>query len=409
VCFSNAATEIERVFRGHRGRTRARNAYNERAEMRQVCLFQYFAAQIQRCFRGFYSRKYKQNHAARRAYFKSVSDKNEEVLAMMENYANEQAMVRHVMTVIFCPRSVPWYSPFFVCCHAVQRDAQDAEAEKERAFKAYAENLHHLVSTKATRGVFNPPEDALEAPKMNGVPVEDHIRCVVRDLLRTKGITKTGMVKDLHGSRKIPYVGLKNRLSLQASAPYDVAKEETTRVKMLHRILTAGKESFVAGGDTSNLRADFPPLHAQGEPFLDAFANPLLVRGVPESQQEMLASTLVQKPLFVRPLERPFFTRSGGNKSAVMPNDLFEIIADAEETGGAAQRHLGVSARFGIPDTVDNRVRGGTIPVPPPRVSSTLRTKRVAHMHNTVVLKNTISRNPDNQESIGDDSSGDEA
>jgi hypothetical protein len=30
-------------------------------------------------------------------------------------------------------------------------------------------------------------------------------------------------------------------------------------------------------------------------------------------------------------------------------------------------------------------------------------------MHNTVVLKNTISRNPDNQESIGDDSSGDEA
>ena len=374
-----------------------------------MSLFQYFAAQIQRCFRGFYSRKYRQNHAARIAYFKSVSDKNEEVLAMMEEYANEQAMVSVLCWLL---RSLRFGCVFLFLSvdtsFLVQRDAQDSEAEKERAFKAYAENLHHLVSTKTTRGVFNPPEDALEPPKMNGVPVEEHIRCVVRDLLRTKGITKTGMVKDLHGSRKIPYVGLKNRLSLQASAPYDAAKEDTTRIKMLHRILTAGKESFVAGGDTSRLRADLPPLHAHGEPFLDAFANPLLIRGVPESQHEMLASALVQKPLFVRPLERPFFTRSGGNKSSVMPNDLFEVIADAEETGGVAQRHLGVSARFGIPDTVDNRIRGGTIPVPPPRVSSTLRTKRVIQTHNTVVLRNTISHAADNQESVGDDGSSDD-
>jgi hypothetical protein len=346
---SDAATELERVFRGHLGRTRARNALHSRVELRQICLFQYFAVQIQRSFRGYYSRKYKRNHAARKAYFKEVADKNKEVLAMMENYANAQAL----------------------------RDAEDEQAEKDRSFKAYAENLHHLISTKTTPGVFNPPEEVMEVPHMNGLPVEEHIRCVVRDLLRTKGITKTGLVRDLHGSRKVPYVGLKSRLSLQASAPFDIAKEEKTRTKMLHRILIAGKESFSAGGQTTNLREEFPPLHAKGEPFMDAFANPLLVRGVPESQHEMMASTVAQKPLFVRPIDRPFVSRSGGNKSAVLPNDLFEVMAEAEETGGTAQRNLGVSTRFGIPDGCDNRVPGGSIPVPPPRVSSTMRTKRM--------------------------------
>ena len=58
----------------------------------------------------------------------------------------------------------------------------------------------------------------IQTPTMNGVPVEEHIRAVVKDLLRTRGIAKTGLVTDLHGSRKIPYKGMKNRLSLQVSA-----------------------------------------------------------------------------------------------------------------------------------------------------------------------------------------------
>ena len=72
-----------------------------------------------------------------------------------------------------------------------------------------------MVSTQVTPGVFNPRPEVMEVPRLNDIPVEEHIRCVVRDLLRTKGITKSGLVRDLHGSRKIPYVGLKNRLSLQ--------------------------------------------------------------------------------------------------------------------------------------------------------------------------------------------------
>jgi hypothetical protein len=145
---------------------------------------------------------------------------------------------------------------------------------------------------------------------------------------------------------------------------------------MLHKILTAGKESFLAGGQTSKLRKDFPPLHAKDEPYMDAWSNPLLTRGVPSSQEQLMASTRTQKALFVQPPERPFFTRSGGNKSTVLPNDLFEVIAEAEETGGAAQRNFGVSARFGVADSCDNRPPGGTIPAAPPRVSNLMHTKR---------------------------------
>lgn len=51
---------------------------------------------------------------------------------------------------------------------------------------------------------------------MKNILVEDHVRGVVKDLLRTRGISKTGgLVPDIHGTMKIPYKGLKNRLSIQ--------------------------------------------------------------------------------------------------------------------------------------------------------------------------------------------------
>lgn len=50
---------------------------------------------------------------------------------------------------------------------------------------------------------------------MNSTKVEDHIRGVVKDLLRTRGISRTGFVKSISGTRRIPYKGLKYRLSLQ--------------------------------------------------------------------------------------------------------------------------------------------------------------------------------------------------
>lgn len=54
----------------------------------------------------------------------------------------------------------------------------------------------------------------LQMPTLSDIPVEDHIRGVVRDLLKAK-IQKTGLIKDINGTNKIPLKGLKTRLSLQ--------------------------------------------------------------------------------------------------------------------------------------------------------------------------------------------------
>lgn len=90
---SDAATEIKRVVRGHVGRRQAQLRHQEIRDSRQRSLFDYFTIQLQRCFRGYYSRKYRKDHSARRAYFKKVAEKNQEVLEMMSEYALVQVSV----------------------------------------------------------------------------------------------------------------------------------------------------------------------------------------------------------------------------------------------------------------------------------------------------------------------------
>jgi hypothetical protein len=129
----------------------------------------------------------------------------------------------------------------------------------------------------------------------------------------------------------------------QASSPYEMAQIDKKLDTMLHRILVRGKGDFLAGGDTQKLLEPFVPLHSYNEPYMNPGDNPLLTRGVPESQKELEHSTYMQKPFFLKPSKTPFFTRAGGNKSTVLANDLFEVIAEAEETGGAVHRNLGIT------------------------------------------------------------------
>jgi len=252
--------------------------------------------------------------------------------------------------------------------------------------------LHHLVSTKHIAGVYTPAPHFMVTPTMNGVPVETHVRAVVKDLLRSKGISKgtTGLVQDINGTRKIPFKGEKYRLSLQASAPYDTLKKAEQSEQLHHRIVTSDKGKWQAGGKTSIINKPVQPLSC-GFPYMDPWANPMLVKGAPASTKQLLESARVSKALWVdRNPERPFVSRVGGNKSSTLPNDLFDVMAEANETGGAAQRHRGTgSARFGLSASMDARVHGintntnsnTVLPAPPVRTSamqkSTLQSLRV--------------------------------
>jgi len=86
----------------------------------------------------------------------------------------------------------------------------------------------------------------------------------------------------------------------------------------------------------------------EGSQYFDPWRNPYLMRGVPESQHSLgQGRTTLAKPPAV-----PFHTAVGGNKSVTLPT-TFDVIRDAEESGGVCHRHSSATARFGVPDTCD--------------------------------------------------------
>jgi len=104
-----------------------------------------------------------------------------------------------------------------------------------------------------------------------------------------------------------------------------------------------------------------------GDPYMDAWSNPVLMRGIPQNQKEFLQSTYSRKSLFSRVPDRPCYLATGGNKSTVLPNDLFDVIQDAEKSGGVTLRHIGTTKRFGLSDNCDFRPANSILPAPPLR------------------------------------------
>jgi hypothetical protein len=350
---SRAANEIERVFRGHMGRKKSRLNNKIKLNLRQFLIMHYFALQVQRSYRGFYSRKYRANHSKRKEFMKQTLEKAIEIRKQLYIYATDQAL----------------------------REEKEYQEKKTQEFKNYAENLHHLVSTHSIPGVLNPNPDFIDQPTMRSKPVEEYVRGYVRDLLRTRGIAKSGLVIDLHGSRKIPLKGIKSRLSIQASSTYEFDKKENKlhlqKDKLAYKL--QGKTDFKSGGRTKILNQVTESM-TNGDPYLDPWANPLLVKGVPKSQEEFNETAFTRKALHVTHLDRPFYTRADGNKSTCHPNGVFDIIADAEETGGAIQRQIGNTHRFGVPSTADKRPMK-EVPASPIRVSTIRKPRQKVIVH----------------------------
>lgn len=342
--------EIQRVFRGFLGREKFNKELESKLNSRHNSLINMYCIQIQRCVRGFYSRKYKHSHERRKRYRQRIAEEGEKVRANMDEYANKQAIYL----------------------------TEQERLQKEHAFKDLATHLHHLVSTRHVQGIYNPNPNHLQTPTMSGLPVENHVRAVVKDLLRTRGFNTRPLVTDINGTKKIPYNGQKFRISIQAQTPYDMPQQYQRREALEHRIVTRDKKSFFAGGKTNIINKDTEPL-SNGYPYMDPWANPYLVKGVPESTQQLHDSSRLQKALFVKKNpEQPFVSRVGGNKSSTLPNDTFDTIAEANETGGAAQRYKGTSTqRFGLSTSMDARVHGGVedriLPNPPVRTSSIIK------------------------------------
>jgi len=119
----------------------------EREQKLNAIFFHHIAATCQKFFRGFHSRKHLHNYYGRKAYLEKVEKRGE------------------------------WTNNFLQDQHRVQvAQAHAAEEEKQRVdFDNLASELHHLVSTKATPGVYNPPYNDL-LPHAFEKPIEQHLR-----------------------------------------------------------------------------------------------------------------------------------------------------------------------------------------------------------------------------------------
>jgi hypothetical protein len=172
-------------------------------------------------------------------------------------------------------------------------------------------------------------------------------------------------------------------LCLQASVPYDVLEKERIRQKILHDILTRDKTGpFISGGKTRVIDNPMTPLCAN-DPFMDAWSNPLLMRGIPKNQQDLIerAHSRSTCPTFSGERDdkgQPFYLSVSGNKNPVLPNTLFDTIHEAEESGGVTRRHLTLTStsRYGLSERCDARFAGGDLPAPPQQDATLRPSKR---------------------------------
>mmetsp|Transcript_6699 Transcript_6699/g.8107 ORF Transcript_6699/g.8107 Transcript_6699/m.8107 type:complete len:155 (-) Transcript_6699:87-551(-) len=131
-------------------------------------------------------------------------------------------------------------------------------------------------------------------------------------------------------------------------------------VEKLSRLQYTGQKDFMAG----HIMHQLPYRRGlnEGSQYLEAWRNPYLIRGVPKNQAELQQGrTTLGKPPMVH-----FHTAVGGNMSSALPNDIFDVILDAEESGGVCRRLQGKATRFGVPDTADVREESESVGMFPP-------------------------------------------
>lgn len=285
------AREIQRVYRGHAGRKLIRILLDRTFEAQRQAVRHYAADVIQRHFRGYYSRRTKHDFYARRAYILAVTAKGEALRAELESAFAAQ----------------------------LQSHLEKEESKHREDFDNLTRSLHHLVSTKAIPGVYNPPyaTSLQDVPSAFNIPLETHLRMGVLRELRTTGLYPSSRTQALQatltsqpklamteiidpqtgqlraptptaaalasaglGAAPLAAVGHRNvvlvpsyvsseKRSLQASMPYDAVLEATRKERRHSKYRNLDQKPFVAGSKVEII-GSMPGIGVNAaEPFLE--------------------------------------------------------------------------------------------------------------------------------------------
>jgi len=352
------AREIQRLFRGHLGRHSARRIVDKRSATRAEAVRHYAAAVVQRHFRGFYSRKHLSDFYARKAFVVAVTQKGEALRSELEAQfaANLQSRL----------------------------DAEEAKARED--FARTAQGLHHLVSTRSQRGVWNPPyaERPEDVPSAFGIPLETHLRVGNLRYLRQSGtanlhpastalgaalpsrvIGQTGVpvhtsvtaLGERHAVIVPSYVQADSRRSLQDSAPYDAvlqAQREEARFKKLSNL---DQKPFLAGTKARFFEEPLPVGIASEtqyrEPWLNARTTRELEHLVGKSQR------VSDKPYVTTASASSRLFEEAERRKAAFAVALLESTGVVGGVPPSAQGEGNLQAHATLRNTISNNIQSG--------------------------------------------------
>lgn len=141
-----AAVTVQRVFRGWRGRQRYADKLDEAVLSQAQSRWAAAATLVQKTWRGYRTRTKEFSMAARKAYLASIVANNDATRAKVAATASLVASAAEA----------------------------EAQAGQRGEFEVTVKSLHYLRGTKANPGVFDPP--GAEKPTAYGVPIEEHLR-----------------------------------------------------------------------------------------------------------------------------------------------------------------------------------------------------------------------------------------
>eukprot|EP01084_Bolivina_argentea_P189821 326351_1 len=146
---NNAAIQIQRIFRGYMAKNYVKYEVRIKYKLHQQQLFyDQMATLIQKCYRGHLSRKNILNFYARKNYIKQLTIKSNNLLQELRDQYEQN----------------------------IETQKRMEEIKKAEQFDKLIGNLHHLVSTKATHGVFRSPFGREFSATAYGISVEQHIQ-----------------------------------------------------------------------------------------------------------------------------------------------------------------------------------------------------------------------------------------
>jgi len=142
-----ATLMIQRAVRGWSGRRKARSLRWKRNRQLQSQFFHQSAVVVQRFFRGSWSRKHLHDFNGRKRYVEKCAKRGEWTNAYLNHEHREKLAVAKM----------------------------EEERQMRHEFRSVAGEIHHLVSTKAIPGVYNPPYND-HLPRAFEKPIEQHLR-----------------------------------------------------------------------------------------------------------------------------------------------------------------------------------------------------------------------------------------